>query len=53
MLVHYNLDVNDVIYFEHSIDAVKSAESVGITSYFYDATAKDLGALKVFLDKNV
>jgi FMN phosphatase YigB (HAD superfamily) len=53
MLEHYNLDATDVVYFEHSIDAVKSAESVGITSHFYDAALKDLQALKAFLDKNL
>lgn len=42
----------DVIYFEYNPDAVKSAESIGITSYFYDADKKDLDRLETFLDKN-
>lgn len=50
MLEHYNLTKDDVIYFEHSIDAVKSAESVGIKSYFYDDEVKDLSSLKNFLN---
>ena len=50
MLEKYNLRVEDVIYFEHNPDAVKSAESIGITSYFYDADKKDLDELKIFLD---
>lgn len=53
MLEHYNLTKDDVIYFEHNIDAVKSAESVGIKSYFYDDGVKDLYGLKVWLDENL
>ena len=52
MLRQYNLTVDDVIYFEHNPDAVKSAESVGIKSYFYDSETKDLEGLKTFLDNN-
>jgi len=47
MLEKYDLKAEDVIYFEHNADAVKSAESVGITSYHYDLEKKDLDALKV------
>ncbi len=50
MLSHFNLAKDDVVYFEHNPDAVKSAESAGIISYFYDHNAKDLEALKRFLD---
>jgi HAD superfamily hydrolase (TIGR01509 family) len=53
MLIHFNLDKNDVIYFEHNPNAVKSAESIGITSYYYDSNKKDLGSLKNFLDQNL
>jgi len=53
MLRKYNLSQNDVIYFEHNIDAVKSAQSVGISTYFYDNDKKDLGGLKKFLDENL
>lgn len=52
MLKQYNLTTDDVIYFEHNPDAVKSAKSVGISSYFYDADKKDLDGLKTFLDNN-
>lgn len=45
--------VNDVVYFEHNPDAVKSAQSVGIVSYHYDKDKKDLVALKKFLDENI
>lgn len=53
MLEHFGLSTTDVVYFEHNPEAVKSAESVGITSYFYDNDKKDLDSLKQFLDKNV
>lgn len=53
LLEKYGLEPQDVIYFEHNIDAVKSAESVGIPSYFYDHTKADLGALKVFIDAHL
>lgn len=52
MLKNYDLSPEQVIYFEHNQEAVKSAESVGITSYFYDAEKKDLAELESFLDKN-
>ena len=53
LLSHFNLKVEDVIYFEHNPDAVKSAESVGIKSYYYDPEKKDLTSLKKFLDQNL
>lgn len=53
MLEHFSLKPEEVIYFEHFPEAVKSAQSVGITSYRYDPEKKDLEALKLFLDKNL
>lgn len=50
---HYNLEAEDVVYFEHNPEAVKSAQSLGIASYFYDSDKKDVDALKVFLDSNL
>lgn len=52
MLENFKLKANDVIYFEHDADAVKSAESVGIKAYHYDSDKKDLVALKEFLEYN-
>ncbi len=49
MLKHFGLSKDDVIYFEHNPKAVKSAQSVGINSYYYDPDKKDLEALKKFL----
>lgn len=51
MLEHFGLNKDDVIYFEHNIDAVNSAKSVGIASYHYDHNKKDLESLKEFLEK--
>src|SRR3990167_75344 len=53
MLKHFGLNKDDVIYFEHNPEAVKSAESVGIKSYYYDPEKKDLVALKSFLTENL
>jgi len=52
LLEKFNLDIKDVIYFEHDKKAVESAQSVGINSYYYDNNKKDLERLKHFLDKN-
>ena len=53
LLKHFGLSANDVIYFEHSQPAVDSANSVGITSHFYDSDKKDLDSLKQFFDTNL
>ncbi|MDP3710291.1 MAG: hypothetical protein Q8R29_01035 [bacterium] len=53
LLKHFGLSKEDVIYFEHSPEAVKSAESVGIKSYYYDQEKKDFELLKKFLTENI
>ena len=53
VLLNYNLTTDDVVYFEHNPEAVKSSKSIGINTFFYDNDKKDLGALKDFLDKNL
>lgn len=53
MLAHFGLTKDEVIYFEHNPVAVKSAQSVGITTYFYDNDKKDLAALRGFLSGNL
>lgn len=53
MLQHFGLDRKEVVYFEHNEDAVKSAQSVGISTYHYDKDKKDLAGLKNFLDNNL
>ena len=53
MLAKYNLQNDEVVYFEHSPEAVKSAEVAGIKTYYYDHTKKDLEGLKAFLVSNL
>jgi len=53
MLMHFGLNKDDVIYFEHNPDAVESARSAGIVSYYYDNAKKDLEGLKYFLRENL
>jgi len=53
MLDHFNLDANEVIYFEHNEDAVKSAQSTEINTFYYDKDKKELVSLKEFIDKNL
>jgi len=53
MLKHFNLSADDVVYFEHNEDAVKSAQSVGINTFHYDKDAKDIEALKKFIDESL
>lgn len=53
LLEKFSLNKDEVIYFEHDLNAVKSAQSVGINTYFYDNDKKDLIGLKNFLDENL
>ncbi len=53
MLEHFGLKADGCVYFEHSPEAVKSAESVGILTHYYDEQKRDLDSLKNFLDSNL
>lgn len=53
MLEHYGLKPSDVIFFEHNPDAVKSAQTAGIKTMYYDPEKKDLDELKAFLTANL
>ncbi len=53
MLEHFGLSKDDVVYFEHNPEAVKSAQSIGIKTYHYDPNKKDLEVLKDFLTENL
>lgn len=53
MFQYFGLSKDNVVYFEHNPEAVKSAESVGIKSYHYDPKKKDMVALKSFLTENL
>jgi HAD superfamily hydrolase (TIGR01509 family) len=53
MLKNFNLNKDEVVYFEHNPEAVKSAQIIGINSYFYDNHLKDLVGLQHFLTQNL
>lgn len=53
MLEQFGLKADEVVYFEHNPEAVKSAESVGINSYFFDYDKKDLNGLRNYLESNL
>ncbi len=53
MLAHFGISIDDVIYFEHTPEAVESAKSVGIKTLFFDCKKRDLGELKEFLNSNL
>ena len=50
MLKHFNLASEDVVYFEHNPEAVKSAQSVAIKTHFWDNEKRPLRELNVFLE---
>ena len=50
MLEHFNLTSEDVVYFEHNPEAVKSAQSVGIKTHFWDNEKRSLRELSIFLE---
>ncbi|MBD3280537.1 hypothetical protein GF389_03370 [Candidatus Dojkabacteria bacterium] len=53
LLEKYNLKPCEVVYFDRKQEAINSAKSLGITTYFYDHEVKDLEALKDFLDNSL
>ncbi len=53
MLEHFGLKAEEVIYFEHKQEAVESAQSVGIKTYFWDNDVRPLTDLKAFLENNL
>jgi HAD superfamily hydrolase (TIGR01509 family) len=53
LLNKFSISPEEVVYFEHNPEAVKSAQSVGINSFHYDESKQDLASLKNFLDNNL
>lgn len=53
MLKNFNLKPEDVVYFEHNPEAVKSAQSFGIKTHFWDNEKRPLRELAIFLEHNV
>ena len=52
MLKNFDLKLEDVVYFEHNPDAVKSAQSIGIKTHFWDNEKRPLRELVIFLEHN-
>lgn len=52
LLVCYKLNSENIIYFEHNEDAVKSAQLIGIKTLWFKKN-ENLNTLKVFLDNNI
>lgn len=53
LMQRYNLKCEDLIYFEHNQDAVLSAKSLGINSFYYDPVKKDLDELEIFINSSI
>ena len=53
MLKRYGLKPDEVVFFQHNPEAVKSAETAGINTMYYDPVKKDLKALEDFLAVNL
>lgn len=51
MLEHFNLEIDDVVYFEHNPEAVASAQSVGIKTHYWDNKKRPLRELSIFLEQ--
>lgn len=53
MLSNFWLTSQNTLYFEHNPDAVKSAESLGIKTMWFDKEKRDLGEVERFLMDNI
>ena len=53
LLDKFNLEVSDLIYIEHNLDAVKSAESFDINVFHYDKDTKDIDNLNKYLEEHL
>jgi len=53
MFERLGLKKEDVIYFEHNPEAVKSAKTVGMNTYYFDPEKRDLVGLKNYLTGNL
>ncbi len=53
LLSKYGLAASEVVYIEHLLEALKSAQSLGIDSFLYDAEAKNIEEVRAFLVQNL
>lgn len=49
LLESFNLEAENVVYFDHDLEAVLSAKSLGITVYHYDKDKGDISMIETFL----
>ena len=53
LLEQFDLAVEDLIYIEHNMEAIRSAESFNIKVFHYDKDLKDINKLNKFLELNI
>jgi FMN phosphatase YigB (HAD superfamily) len=53
LMQEFSLFPSECIYIEHNHDAVVSAQSIGITSYHFDAGERDMSLLHEFIKNNI
>ncbi len=53
LLKHFDLTINEVLYIEHNLEALRSAESLKIKVFHYDKDLKDINSLNQFLEINI
>jgi len=53
LLEQFDLAVEDLIYIEHNMEAIRSAESLDIKVFHYDKDSKDINKLNQFLEFNI
>lgn len=53
LMREYQLKATDIVYFDHTPQAISSAGRVGISTFLFNAEVNDILALKAFLDSQV
>ena len=53
LLEQFDLVVEDLVYIEHNMEAIHSAESLNIKVFHYDKDLKDINKLNQFLKINI
>ncbi len=53
LLREFELNASDTIYFEHNPEAVSSAESAGIKTFYWDNEVRPIAELEEFFNNNL
>ncbi len=53
LLKHFSLTSDQVVYFEHNPEAVRSAQSIGIKAFNYNKDTRDLMNVRTFLKSSL